>query len=128
MRLSPPVAPVAIQTATRLRRQLAAGRQVDASHFWREVNSLALPLVTAINGADDEREVTFLWRAASPLRGVYVRLNRVTDKDNVAKGMFRRGGALRIGRRRAGNARTGTYTSRHNVFLFKQFALVGSST
>ncbi|ECC2094364.1 esterase family protein [Salmonella enterica] len=88
MRLSPPVAPVAIQTATRLRRQLAAGSQVDASHFWREANSLALPLVTAINGADDEREVTFLWRAASPLRGVYVRLNRVTDKDNVAKGMM----------------------------------------
>lgn len=88
MRLSPPVAPVAIQTATRLRRQLAAGSQVDASHFWRAVNSLALPLVTAINGADDEREVTFLWRAASPLRGVYVRLNRVTDKDNVAKGMM----------------------------------------
>ncbi|MBJ3105300.1 enterochelin esterase, partial [Salmonella enterica subsp. enterica serovar Typhimurium] len=48
MRLSPPVAPVAIQTATRLRRQLAAGSQVDASHFWREANSLALPLVTAI--------------------------------------------------------------------------------
>ncbi|EHW0100895.1 esterase family protein [Salmonella enterica] len=88
MRLSPPVAPVAIQTATRLRRQLAAGSQVDASHFWREANSLVLPLVTAINGADDEREVTFLWRAASPLRGVYVRLNRVTDKDNVAKGMM----------------------------------------
>ncbi|EED2659584.1 esterase family protein, partial [Salmonella enterica subsp. enterica serovar Michigan] len=88
MRLSLPVAPVAIQTATRLRRQLAAGSQVDASHFWRAVNSLALPLVTAINGADDEREVTFLWRAASPLRGVYVRLNRVTDKDNVAKGMM----------------------------------------
>ncbi|EAX7087243.1 esterase family protein [Salmonella enterica] len=88
MRLSPPVAPVAIQTATRLRRQLAAGSQVDASHFWREANSLALPLVTAINDADDEREVTFLWRAASPLRGVYVRLNRVTDKDNVAKGMM----------------------------------------
>lgn len=88
MRLSPPVAPVAIQTATHLRRQLAAGSQVDASHFWREANSLALPLVTAINGADDEREVTFLWRAASPLRGVYVRLNRVTDKDNVAKGMM----------------------------------------
>ncbi|EJN8896679.1 esterase family protein [Salmonella enterica] len=88
MRLSPPAAPVAIQTATRLRRQLAAGSQVDASHFWREANSLALPLVTAINGADDEREVTFLWRAASPLRGVYVRLNRVTDKDNVAKGMM----------------------------------------
>ncbi|EDR1264031.1 esterase family protein, partial [Salmonella enterica subsp. enterica serovar Miami] len=88
MRLSPPVAPVAIQTATRLRRQLAAGSQVDVSHFWREANSLALPLVTAINDADDEREVTFLWRAASPLRGVYVRLNRVTDKDNVAKGMM----------------------------------------
>ncbi|MGS9064421.1 enterochelin esterase, partial [Salmonella enterica subsp. enterica serovar Infantis] len=72
MRLSPPVAPVARQTATRLRRQLAAGRQVDASHFWRDVHSLALPLVTASNGADEERDVTFLWRAASPLRGVYV--------------------------------------------------------
>lgn len=88
MRLSPPVDPVAMQTATRLRRQLAAGSQVDASHFWREATSLTLPLVTAINGADDEREVTFLWRATYPLRGVYVRLNRVTDKDNVAKGMM----------------------------------------
>ncbi len=88
MRLSPPVDPVAMQTATRLRRQLAVGSQVDASHFWREATSLTLPLVTAINGADDEREVTFLWRATYPLRGVYVRLNRVTDKDNVAKGMM----------------------------------------
>ncbi len=69
MKLSPPVNPVAMQTAARLRRQLAAGSLVDASQFWREANSLALPLVTAIDGADDEREVTFLWRAASPLRG-----------------------------------------------------------
>ncbi|EAO7483013.1 esterase family protein [Salmonella enterica subsp. diarizonae] len=88
MRLSPPIDPVAMQTAARLRRQLAAESQVDASHFWRETNSLALPLVTAIDGADDEREVTFLWRATYPLQGVYVRLNRVTDKDNVTKGMM----------------------------------------
>ncbi|EEB1956045.1 DUF3327 domain-containing protein [Salmonella enterica] len=88
MRLSPPIDPVAMQTAARLRRQLAAESQVDASHFWRETNSLALPLVTAIDGADDEREVTFLWRATYPLQGVYVRLNRVTDKDNLTKGMM----------------------------------------
>ncbi|MBA3152421.1 DUF3327 domain-containing protein, partial [Salmonella bongori] len=88
MRLSPHIDPVAMKTAARIRRQLAAGSQSDASHFWREATSLTLPLVTAINGADDEREVTFLWRAAYPLRGVYVRLNRVTDKDNVAKGMM----------------------------------------
>ncbi|EAM7072540.1 esterase family protein [Salmonella enterica] len=88
MRLSPPVDLVAMQTATRLRRQLDAGSQIDASHFWREATSLTLPLVTAINGADDEREVTFLWRAAYPLQGVYVRLNRVTDKENVMKGMM----------------------------------------
>ncbi|EAS9238046.1 esterase family protein [Salmonella enterica subsp. enterica] len=88
MRLSPPIDPVAMQTAARLRRQLAAESLVDASHFWRETNSLALPLVTAIDGADDEREVTFLWRATYPLQGVYVRLNRVTDKDNVTKGMM----------------------------------------
>ncbi|EMS7768487.1 esterase family protein [Salmonella enterica] len=88
MRLSPPGDPVAMQTAARLRRQLAAGSQVDVFHFWQEANSLALPLVTAIDGTDDEREVTFLWRAAYPLQGVYVRLNRVTDKDNVTKGMM----------------------------------------
>lgn len=68
MRLSPPVA-LSLYRPLRAFAVNSPPEAVDASHFWRETNSLALPLVTAINGADDEREVTFLWRAASPLRG-----------------------------------------------------------
>lgn len=88
MRLSPPVTAAALQTAARLRRQLAAGNPIDATRFWQEAQSLALPLVSTMDGMDDEREVTFLWRAAHPLQGVYLRLNRVTDKDSLAKGMM----------------------------------------
>ncbi len=44
--------------------------------------------MTPVEGAKDEREVTFLWRARHPLQGVYLRLNRVTDKEHVAKGMM----------------------------------------
>lgn len=88
MRLSPPVAAAALQTAASLRRQLAAGTPIDATRFWQEAQSLALPLVSTMDGMDGEREVTFLWRAAHPLQGVYLRLNRVTDKDSLAKGMM----------------------------------------
>ncbi|MBS8832766.1 catecholate siderophore esterase IroD, partial [Escherichia coli] len=56
--------------------------------FWREAESLNVPLVTPVEGAEDEREVTFLWRARHPLQGVYLRLNRVTDKEHVEKGMM----------------------------------------
>ncbi|HCM1918996.1 TPA: esterase family protein [Salmonella enterica subsp. salamae serovar 28:r:e,n,z15] len=83
MRLSPPVA-----AAARLRRQLTAENPIDATRFWQEVQSLALPLVSTMDDMDDEREVTFLWRAAHPLQGVYLRLNRVTDKNSLAKGMM----------------------------------------
>ena len=68
-----------------LRRQLATGNITDLSHFWQQATSLPVPLVTTVDGAADEREVTFLWRARHPLRGVYLRLNRVTDKEQVAK-------------------------------------------
>lgn len=88
MRLSPPVTPVALQAAARLRGQLDAGVPIDTARFWQETKSLALPLVSMIDGKCDEREVTFLWRAARPLQGVYVRLNRITDKSSVAKGMM----------------------------------------
>ncbi|MXE01475.1 DUF3327 domain-containing protein, partial [Escherichia coli] len=44
--------------------------------------------MTPVEGAEDEREVTFLWRARHPLQGDYLRLNRVTDKEHVEKGMM----------------------------------------
>ncbi len=72
----------------RLRSQLAAGHIANLSDFWRDAASLNVPLVTPVDGAKDERDVTFLWRARHPLQGVYLRLNRVTDKEHVAKGMM----------------------------------------
>lgn len=33
----------------------------------------------------ENREVTFLWRSEEVLQGVYLRLNRVTDKRDVKK-------------------------------------------
>ena len=36
----------------------------------------------------ETREVTFLWRSEEALQGVYLRLNRVTDKKNVKKGLM----------------------------------------
>lgn len=71
-----------------LRSQLAAGHIANLSDFWRDAESLNVPLVTPVDGAKDERDVTFLWRAGHPLQGVYLRLNRVTDKEHVAKGMM----------------------------------------
>ena len=49
-----------------LRNQLAAGHIVNLTDFWREAESLNVPLVTPVEGAEDEREVTFLWRARHP--------------------------------------------------------------
>ncbi|EDV8900918.1 esterase family protein [Salmonella enterica] len=71
-----------------LRSQLAAGHIANLSDFWRDAESLNVPLVTPVEGVEDEREVTFLCRARRPLQGVYLRLNRVTDKNHVAKGMM----------------------------------------
>lgn len=42
-----------------LRRQLATGNITDLSHFWQQAASLPVPLVTTVDGAADEREVTF---------------------------------------------------------------------
>ncbi|MEL5565937.1 alpha/beta hydrolase-fold protein [Serratia ureilytica] len=88
MRLSPPVNPIALRTAARIRDQLVAGTPIDTARFWGDVKSISAPLVSVIEGKNDEREVTFLWRAAYPLLRVYLCLNRITDKNNVAKGMM----------------------------------------
>lgn len=81
----PSASPSAIAS---LRNQLAAGRITNPSRFWREAESLNIPLVVPAEGVEDEREVTFLWHARHPLQGVYLRLNRVTDKEYVAKGLM----------------------------------------
>lgn len=90
MRHTPPVAPADVGTAAALLRQLAEGSPLDVSQFWRDVDAMNMPLVTEVAGDRNAREVTFLWRAERPLQGVYVRLNRVTDKSDVDKGLMRR--------------------------------------
>lgn len=72
----------------RIHAQLAAGTAPDVSQFWRDVACVGIPLSAAVKGEIEQREVTFLWRSATPLQGVYVRLNRVTDKQSVAKGLM----------------------------------------
>ncbi|WP_312229132.1 alpha/beta hydrolase-fold protein [Pseudescherichia sp.] len=72
----------------RIHAQLAAGAASDVSQFWRDVALVRVPLSAAVKGDSNQREVTFLWRSAEPLQGVYVRLNRITDKKSVAKGLM----------------------------------------
>lgn len=90
MRHTPPVAPDDASPVANIRRQLTAGTLQDVSQFWRDADSVNIPLVTEIAGASDEREVIFLWRTEKPLQGVYVNLNRVTDKNSVNKGLMSR--------------------------------------
>jgi len=60
---------------------------IDVIHFWHEVECAAFPLMTRSSNTDN-REVTFLWRSEKVLQGVYLRLNRVTDKKDVQKGLM----------------------------------------
>jgi hypothetical protein len=41
--------------------------------------------MTKSSSNTENREVTFLWRSEEALQGVYLRLNRVTDKIDVKK-------------------------------------------
>ncbi|HAS1135168.1 TPA: esterase family protein [Enterobacter cloacae] len=63
--------------------------KINAESFWLEVSFLEVPEISNIPGISFERDVTFLWRASGPLQGVYLRLNRVTDKSAVNTGMMR---------------------------------------
>lgn len=51
-----------------LRNQLAAGHIANLTDFWREAESLNVPLVTPVEGAEDEREVTFCGAPDIPCR------------------------------------------------------------
>lgn len=46
------------------------------------------PFITESSKYTDKREVTFIWRSKAVVQGVYVRLNRVTDKKDVKKGLM----------------------------------------
>ena len=86
MRNRPLSTPRDNDAAERILAQLAAGALPDLSQFWHEVEAVGLPLVTKVKEHDDQRDVTFLWRADKPLQGVWLFLNRVTDKDHAALG------------------------------------------
>ena len=77
-----------ICTESRICAQLSTNPSMDITHFWREVESAALPLMTKSSSNTENREVTFLWRSEEVLQGVYLRLNRVTDKRDVKKGLM----------------------------------------
>ena len=72
----------------RLRSQLAAGHIANVSDFWRDAESLNGPLVMPVEGAEDEREVTFLWRAWHSLQGVYLRLNNAAFTRKLLRLLF----------------------------------------
>ncbi|PJR64095.1 alpha/beta hydrolase-fold protein [Raoultella sp. T31] len=72
----------------RIRAQLSTSLPIDITHFWHEVESAAFPLMTKSSSNTENREVTFLWRSEEALQGVYLRLNRVTDKKDVKKGLM----------------------------------------
>ncbi len=73
-------------TAERILAQLADRTVPDIPQFWHDVDTVGTPLVTRVAGDNDQRDVTFLWRASQPLQAVYLFLNRVTDKAHVALG------------------------------------------
>ncbi|EMZ8854713.1 esterase family protein [Salmonella enterica] len=77
-----------ICTEPRIYAQLSTNSPIDITRFWHEVESTALPLMTKSNCNTENREVTFLWRSEEALQGVYLRLNRVTDKKDVKKGLM----------------------------------------
>ncbi|WP_045047572.1 alpha/beta hydrolase-fold protein [Rouxiella chamberiensis] len=90
MRHIPLFPPHDAAAAARFIKQLATQKSLDIPQFWHDMESIDVPLVTEVQGSQDERDVTFLWRASDSLQGVYVFLNRVTDKINVPMGMMTR--------------------------------------
>lgn len=77
-----------INTVRQSRAMLVSPTAIDSITFWNTIDTLTVPLVTVSSAKDHRREVTFLWRSKKPLLGVYVRLNRLTDKKDVDKGMM----------------------------------------
>ena len=64
----------------------------DLPRVIAQMGSGRAPLVAPVANCPELRDVTFLWRAQASPAGVYLFLNRVTDKANVEKGMMTRAG------------------------------------
>ena len=62
------------------------------AYFANELPDSA-PLIAEVENCPEMRDVTFLWRARTSPEGVYLFLNRVTDKHQVEKGMMARTGS-----------------------------------
>ncbi|MEF3107864.1 alpha/beta hydrolase-fold protein [Raoultella sp. WB_B2P2-3] len=73
-----------------IRTQLSTGEVLDAAQFWHDAESTKIPMIVEKANNSGNREVTFLWRSKGILQGVYIRLNRVTDKKDVKKGLMTR--------------------------------------
>ncbi|MBJ3815663.1 esterase family protein [Shimwellia pseudoproteus] len=74
--------------AAHLLQQLKMPATLDIAQFWHEAATASFPLITPVANDSDLREVTFLWRTKGAPQAVYLHLNRVTDKNNVAQGMM----------------------------------------
>ncbi|MDK8433980.1 MULTISPECIES: alpha/beta hydrolase-fold protein [unclassified Brevibacterium] len=69
--------------------QAAEGVRGREERFWNEVAGHGTPLIDPCRDDETMREVTFLYRAASPdVRSVRLVVNRVTDKDRADEGMM----------------------------------------
>lgn len=71
-----------------IRKQLSTGSILDITQFWHDAESTKIPMIVEKINDPDYREITFLWRSEEILQGVYIRLNRVTDKNDVKKGLM----------------------------------------
>lgn len=83
-----PQIPTDVASVDMLLASLASGNIVDAPLFWQTAHAVNFPLQRIRPGSCLDCQVIFVWRSAKPLQGVYVRLNRVTDKHETEKGMM----------------------------------------
>jgi len=74
----------------RIRNSLKQRMVPCVDEFWQDVSTVEVPLIGRVADNSEERDVTFLWRAQKPLQGVYLNLNRVTDKERIGLGMLSR--------------------------------------
>lgn len=78
----------------RIVSRLDADVPFDSTVFWQDVEAVGAPLVMKVE--NDERDVIFLWRSSGEPGQVYLRINRVTDKEHVAAGLMKHVGATDV--------------------------------
>ncbi|MCU6199430.1 DUF3327 domain-containing protein [Citrobacter cronae] len=76
-------------TSSYIQPQKSTSIEVDFTSLCNNVGSVEIPLVKEIVDDPEYSEVTFLWRSEKILQSVYIRLNRITDKNNIRKGLMK---------------------------------------